>query len=126
VAMILIIDDDGFYRGVIRRILEDEGHDVIEAQDGPEGLALFRQLRPALVITDMRLPGFDGGEVIRGLREIDDQAKIVAVSGAATFYNVDFFALAREVGADAIIRKLDPTERVVVEVNRVLETPAKV
>jgi phosphoserine phosphatase RsbU/P len=126
VAMILIIDDDGFYRSVIRRILEDEGHDVVEAQDGSEGLALFRRVRPALVITDMRLPGVDGGEVIRTLREIDDQAKIIAVSGAPTFYNVDFFELARQVGADAIIRKLDPIERVVIEVNRVLEAPAKV
>jgi CheY-like chemotaxis protein len=125
-AMILIIDDDGFYRSVIRRILEDERHDVVEAQDGPEGLALFRQLRPALVITDMRLPGFDGGEVIRALREVDGQAKIIDVSGAPTFYNIDFFDLARRVGADAIIRKLDPMERVVVEVSRVLEAPAKV
>ncbi|MEA2781726.1 MAG: two-component system, chemotaxis family, chemotaxis protein CheY [Rhodospirillaceae bacterium] len=122
--MILIIDDDGFYRTVIRRILEDDGHDVVEAQDGPEGVELYRQVQPELVITDMRLPGVDGGEVIRSLRSIDDNAKVIAVSGAATFYNVDFFELAKQVGADAILRKLDPMERVVIEVNRILEKPA--
>jgi sigma-B regulation protein RsbU (phosphoserine phosphatase) len=122
--MILIIDDDGFYRTVIRRILEDDGHDVVEAQDGPEGVELYRQVQPELVITDMRLPGVDGGEVIRNLRSIDDNAKVIAVSGAATFYNVDFFELAKQVGADAILRKLDPMERVVIEVNRILEKPA--
>jgi CheY-like chemotaxis protein len=121
VALILLIDDDGFYRSVIRRILEDDGHQVIEALDGAEGLEMYRLYKPALVITDMRMPGVEGAEVIRTLREIDRGARIIAVSGAGTFYNVDFFQLAKEVGANVILRKLDPTDRVLVEVNRVLE-----
>lgn len=121
VATILIIDDDEFYRSVIRRILEDGGHQVIEAENGAEGVKRYRIYRPALVITDMRLPGMSGAEVIRSIREMDRQARIIAVSGAATFYNVDFFKLAKEVGANAILRKLDPPDRVVVEVNRALE-----
>ncbi len=120
-AMILLIDDDGFYRGVIRRILEDDGHQVIEALDGAEGLEMYRRYKPALVITDMRMPGVEGAEVIKTLRQMDRNARIIAVSGAGTFYNVDFFQLAKEVGADVILRKLDPTDRVLVEVNRVLE-----
>ena len=71
----------------------------------------------------MRMPGVDGAEVIRSLRQLDRQARVIAVSGAATFYNVDYFQLAKEVGADAILRKLDPVERVLVEVNRILEAP---
>ena len=119
--MILLIDDDSFYRSVIRRILEDEGHQVIEALDGAEGLEMYRLYKPALVITDMRMPGVEGAEVIKTIRQMDRRARIIAVSGAGTFYNVDFFQLAKEVGADVILRKLDPTDRVVVEVNRVLE-----
>ena len=64
-ALILLIDDDAFYRGVLRQILEDGGHQIIEAVNGPEGLERFRSRRPDLVITDMRMPGVDGGEVIR-------------------------------------------------------------
>jgi len=124
VALILLIDDDGFYRSIIRPILEESGHQVIEAQDGLEGVERFRAQGPDLVITDMRLPGFDGGEVIRRLREMDGRARILAVSGAATFYNVDYFQLAKEVGADAILRKLDPVERVLAEVNRILDARA--
>jgi CheY-like chemotaxis protein len=120
VALILLIDDDGFYRSVIRQILEDGGHQVVEAQDGPEGLGLFRTQKPDLVITDMRMPGFDGGEVIRHLRRMDSKARIVAVSGAATFYNIDYMRLAKDVGADAILRKLDPLDRVLIEINEVL------
>jgi len=123
VALILLIDDDGFYRGLIRQILEEAGHQILEAQDGEEGLKRFRTQHPDLVITDMRMPGFDGGEVIRRLREISKDVRIVAVSGAATFYHVDYFQMAKELGANAILRKLDPLERVVVEVNRVLEVP---
>ena len=55
-AKILLIDNDGFYRGVIRQILEDDGHQVIEASNGVEGLEIYRTHRPTLVITDMRMP----------------------------------------------------------------------
>lgn len=106
---------------MIRRILEDDGHQVIEAEDGAEGVKRYRIYRRALAIIDMRLSGVGGAEVIRSIRETDSQARIIAVSGAATFYNVDFFKLAKEVGANAILRKLDPTDRVLVEVRRFLE-----
>ena len=119
--MILLIDDDEFYRSVIRRILEDEGHQVIEALDGAEGLDMYKTYQPALVLTDMRMPGMDGAEVIRSIRAMNRRARIIAVSGAGTFYNVDYVKLAKEVGADAILRKLDSTDRVLVEVGRLLE-----
>jgi len=121
-AVILLIDDDEFYRSIIRRILEDAGYQIIEALDGPDGLTRYRIHRPALVIIDMRLPGVGGAEVIRSIREMDRQARIIAVSGAATFYNVDFFKLAKDVGADAILRKLDPPDRILVEVSRLLKS----
>ena len=120
-ALILLIDDDWFYRSVIRRILQIEGHRVIEAGGGVEGLEMFKAHNPELVITDMRMPGIAGAEVIQSIRDMDQKARIIAVSGAATFYNVDFFQLAKEVGANVILRKLDPAERVLIEVNRLLD-----
>ncbi len=120
-ALILLIDDDEFYRRMMRRILEDARHQVIEAEDGEEGLGLYQAYKPALVITDMRMPEMNGIEVIRSIRAIDRQARVIAVSGASAFYNIDFLQLAKEVGANAILRKLDPVERVVVEVARALD-----
>src|ERR1700756_2310608 len=78
VARILVIDDDGFYRGVIRRILEDGGHQVLETEDGREAVDLYRQFNPDVVVTDIFMPGMDGGEVIRALRAVDNHVKIVA------------------------------------------------
>jgi CheY-like chemotaxis protein len=127
-ALILVIDDDGFYLDVLRNVLSDEGHEVMLAQGGVEGIALYqdrrRGRRPDLVITDMRMPGVDGSDVIRSLRNYDSQARIIAVSGATTFYDIDFLRLARDVGANAILRKLDPMERIIVEVNALLRAAA--
>ncbi len=120
-AAILIIDDDGFYRGVLRRILEDGGHQVMESSDGHEGLQVYRLRHPELVVTDIFMPGMDGSEVIRALREVDDKVKIIAVSGGGTFYDIDVLDMAKKLGADAILRKLDPKERVLGEIDRVLQ-----
>ena len=120
-ALILLIDDDGFYRGLIERALSDEGHHVVAVQSAIAGIAAYQDRRPDLVITDMRMPSIGGAEVIRSLRKLDPQARIIAVSGEASFYDIDLFKLAREAGADSILRKLDPMERVVVEVKTLLD-----
>jgi CheY-like chemotaxis protein len=121
-TMILLIDDDEFYCRIIERELSDVGYAVVSAQSGAEGIAHYRELSPDLVITDMRMPEMDGAEVIRSIRAIDKRARIIAVSGDATFYSVDYFKLAKQVGADAVVRKLDPMERVIIEVQALLKT----
>jgi len=80
--MILFIDDDGFYRGVIRSTLEANAYQVIEASGGAEGVEMYQKCNPTVVITDMRMPGMDGADVIRAIREINRRARIVAVTGA--------------------------------------------
>ncbi|MBI2538099.1 MAG: response regulator [Gemmatimonadetes bacterium] len=55
-ARILVIDDDADVRGVIRRHLQTEGHDVVEAADGRAGMKLFRDRPADLVVTDLFMP----------------------------------------------------------------------
>lgn len=117
-ALILLIDDDGFYRGVLRQILEDGGHRIIEAANGQDGLERFRSQQPDLVITDMRMPGVDGGEVIRTLRGMSEGLRIVAVSGAASSYGAE--PSADEVGADAVLSKLSPLDQILGAIDRIL------
>jgi CheY-like chemotaxis protein len=120
VALILVIDDDRFYLSVIRRILEDAKHQVVETTSGAEAIELYREHNPALVITDIFMPGMDGNEVIRMLRGIDSQMGIIAVSAGGAFYDIDFLETAKKLGADAILRKLDPKERILAEIDRLL------
>jgi CheY-like chemotaxis protein len=121
VALVLLIDDDEFYCRVIERELSDAGFAVVSVLTGAEGIARYRELLPDLVITDMHMPEMGGAEVIKCIRAIDKRARIIAVSGAATFYSVNFFKLAKEVGADAVIRKLDPLDRIIIEANALLK-----
>ena len=124
-ALILMIDDDGLYRGIIERALADDGHAVVTAQNGAVGIALYRELSPDLVITDMRMPKVNGAEVIRSIRAGDLRTRIIAVSGSATFQSMDFFKLAKEIGADAVLQKIDPMETVIDEVQGLLRANAR-
>ncbi|HNB26493.1 MAG TPA: response regulator [Alphaproteobacteria bacterium] len=80
-SRILIIDDDPAFRKMVRSFLEAEGHEVIDATCGEEGLALFRSHAPELIVTDIVMPGLSGVETIERIREENPDMKIIAVSG---------------------------------------------
>jgi two-component system KDP operon response regulator KdpE len=67
---ILIIDDDALLLRMIHLSLQSQGFSVFTAIDGEEGLALFHQIAPDLVILDIMMPGMDGWEVCGRLRQI--------------------------------------------------------
>ena len=66
---ILIVDDEADLRALIRPYLEAEGFCVVEASSGPTGLAAVRQPGIDLAIVDVMLPGFDGFELVRRIRQ---------------------------------------------------------
>ncbi|HPD15438.1 MAG TPA: response regulator [Planctomycetota bacterium] len=76
---VLIIEDEKPIRGFLSASLAGEGHQVVEAETGREGLAQARMWVPEIVILDLGLPDLDGLEVIRELREWS-QAPIVILS----------------------------------------------
>jgi len=80
-AKILIIDDEQYMINSIRRILEQEGYDVIEAPNGVEGMKMLHRNTVDLVITDMYMPEQDGIETIRDIRRHYPDVKVVAISG---------------------------------------------
>jgi DNA-binding response OmpR family regulator len=65
---ILVADDSSTVRRVVSARLSADGHDVIEAGDGEEALALVRSESPALLVLDKVMPKLDGFEVLRALR----------------------------------------------------------
>jgi two-component system OmpR family response regulator len=76
---VLIVEDDPIVAQLIRLYLVRDGHDVIAAGDGIEGLRLARERRPDLIILDLNLPGMDGMEVCRRVRA-ESQAPVVMVT----------------------------------------------
>ncbi len=71
-AKILIVDDEPTIVNTVRAYLEPEGYTVYTAADGPSALKAARSFRPDLVILDIMLPGLDGLEVLRRLRQESD------------------------------------------------------
>jgi DNA-binding response OmpR family regulator len=100
-ANILIVDNEHDLSALVRKHLEDEGQNVLQAFDGPAGLLAARQEHPDLVILDLALPGLDGLEVCRRLRR-ESIVPILAVSARSD--EVDR-VLALEVGADDYMTK---------------------
>ncbi len=83
-ATVLIIDDEPGVLSSLADVLADEGHRIIKATNGVDGLAFYRESRPDLVFLDIWLPDRDGLEVLHALREIDPDATVLMISGHGT------------------------------------------
>jgi len=99
--VVLVVDDDETSRSLIRTSLGREGYNLLEAPSGEEGLDLYEQEQPALVLLDIILPGIDGLEVVRRLRARGD-VPIIIVS--ARDDEVDK-VVGLELGADDYVTK---------------------
>lgn len=79
---ILYIEDNPENRLLVRRILEAEGFSVLEATDGPSGLASAAQMRPDLILLDINLPEIDGYDLARRFRNTPglQQVPILAIT----------------------------------------------
>ncbi len=81
---ILIIEDDISLRRVLEFTLEEAGYRVLTAVDGTQGLKLFREHRPTLVITDIQMPGVTGIEVLQKVKELSPETLVVVITAFAS------------------------------------------
>lgn len=79
-SRVLVVDDEPQIRRVLRLALSAQGLDVRTAADGEAALDLFRDWHPGLVITDLAMPGMDGLEVTRRVRQMSPRVPIIALS----------------------------------------------
>jgi two-component system, NtrC family, nitrogen regulation response regulator NtrX len=83
-ARILVIDDEPAIRDAMRMILEYEGHEVLLAGSGQEGLTVAERESPDLVFLDIKMPGLDGLEALSRLRAANDALPVVMISAHGT------------------------------------------
>lgn len=81
---ILIADDDEIARDVLREILSQEGYPVVTAKDGIEAINLLRKEDIRLVITDLKMPGADGMEVLRSALRTNPEIMVVILTAYST------------------------------------------
>jgi two-component system, cell cycle sensor histidine kinase and response regulator CckA len=83
-AMVMVVDDEPLMRTVMKRVLVDEGYDVLTASTPREALSLAEHIaRPDLVLTDLCMPGMNGFELVARLREVWPGIPAVFMSGAS-------------------------------------------
>ena len=81
---ILIVEDEKSMSEVLRILLEGEGYDVVSAFDGYEGVDLIKKDIYDLVITDIRMPGLDGFEVLKTVKEVSPESIVIMITAFGT------------------------------------------
>jgi CheY-like chemotaxis protein len=120
-ARILLIDDDDSFRTMLRLTLVHFGYTVIEARNGKEGLALFKEANADLVITDIVMPEKEGLEVLMELRRKQPPpVKIIAISGGARVNIADNLRMAKLLGAAKVLTKPFSNEALIAAINELL------
>jgi len=99
---VLVVDDDPTVSDVVRRYLEQAGCEVRLAADGADGLAAVAAQRPDLVVLDLMMPGIDGLEVCRRLRDAGDRTPVLMLTARDT---VDDRVAGLDAGADDYLVK---------------------
>jgi phosphoribosyl 1,2-cyclic phosphodiesterase/FixJ family two-component response regulator len=118
---VLIIDDDANYRKLLSELLEGQGWEVLEAEEGNAGIELAKLRRPAIVLVDLMMPGYNGFHVCRALRKDSTlgQTRIIVTSGR------QFDSDRQEsfkAGADEYITKPIEPESFLLLLSRILST----
>ncbi|OGC43023.1 hypothetical protein A2Y85_03065 [candidate division WOR-3 bacterium RBG_13_43_14] len=117
-AKILIIDDNENIRINLTGILNDEGHETVAAADGEQGLKLINESEYDAVLLDMKLPGIDGLEVLKQVKEKKPEIEIILISGHGTIADA---VQAMKLGAYDFIEKPLSMDRVLIMINHALE-----
>ena len=107
-SKVLVIDDFEFIRAFCVDVFSEAGLEVIEADSGEQGIEKFIKHRPDCVVLDLLLPGIDGIEVLRQIREINSEVPVVLMTGDDPIWAGRSF---ESFGANAFINKANGADK---------------
>ena len=103
---ILVVDDEGQLRKLIREILEQAGYQVTEARDGKEAIQQYRLAPADVVIMDILMPEQDGLETTATLRREFPNVKVIAITGSSEMIGIlSYLDVAKMLGAHRTLQK---------------------
>lgn len=114
---ILIIDDSSLSRRMMKKILENASYQVVEASDGYSALEIFSLENPELVMLDLTMPGMNGFDVLKQLKDLKPTVKVIVATADIQSFTKD---LAFEMGADGFITKPFNAEEVTLMIRNLL------
>ena len=110
---IMIVDDEASIRTSLEGVLEDEGFKVVCAGDGHEALKTMEEEMPDLVLLDIWMPGIDGIETLKRMRELHPALQVIMISGHGT---IETAVNATKLGAFDFIEKPLSLEKTLVTI----------
>lgn len=122
-SRILIVDDDDGLRTALRRALEREGHEVVEASNGRHALDRLKETPVNLVITDIIMPESEGIELALILHKTQPELPVIAISGGGNWTPEFHLSIARKAGALHAFEKPFAVEDLLKKVSDLLATP---
>jgi len=115
---ILLIDDEEVILRVLSMSLKSDGHDVVTADCGEKGLEVFEEESPQIVLTDIKMPGMDGLEVLRRIKALKPEVEVIIITGHG---DIDAAIEALQNGASDFINKPVKDEALSVALKRAEE-----
>jgi two-component system NtrC family sensor kinase len=115
---LLVIDDDESIRKVLTVTLRDGGYEVLTAEDGKEGLEIFAEEQPDIILCDLRMPGKDGISVLKEIKARDPDKEVIVISAYA---DMDLAIKALQLKASDFITKPISTTALEVALQRAEE-----
>ncbi len=112
---ILIIDDEKNIVKFLSMSLKADGYDIVTAYDGKQGIEVFKKEQPDIVLTDIKMPGMDGLEVLRQIKMIDSESEVIIITGHG---DIDSTIAALQRGASDFINKPVRDEALAVALKR--------
>ncbi len=101
-TQLLLIDDEQSNLRVLSLSLRSDGYEVITATNGSEGVEIFKKHLPDIVLTDIKMPGKDGIEVLKEIKDIEPDAEVIIITGHG---DIDNAVEALKYGASDFINK---------------------
>jgi two-component system, response regulator, stage 0 sporulation protein F len=114
-AKLLIVDDQYGIRILLNEVFQKEGYHTYQAANGFQAIDIVLQDRPDLVILDMKIPGMDGIEILKRIKEIDHTIKVILMTA---YGELDMIQEAKQLGALSHFAKpfdIDEVKKVVKE-----------
>ncbi len=103
IKKILVVDDEESITDIIKIMLSAKGYEVIIANNGKQGLDLYREKKPDLVITDIIMPDMEGIEFLKILKKENKNLPVIVMSGHPT--GKQFLNISRFLGAHSYLQK---------------------
>ena len=120
-ARVLVIDDQEPIRRIVRRALEQDGHEVFDASEGEMGMQMLARHSADVVISDIFMPGQDGILTLRQIRKQFPAVKVIVISGGDSTGMLDLRRDAELLGAVKTLQKPFTAREIVDLVKSVLE-----